>query len=118
MFNAIVAALCSKNLEQFFYSDCYLREHLNPEWLPKKINKICIPLPNYIEIGHWSNGDENQELLLTYQLQGFADINQSSPAPMPKRANIQLRRPNANPEVGHINKTNIIQYQEFIFFWF
>ena len=81
---AIAAALCSKNLEQFFYSDCYLTEHLNPEWLPKKINKICIPLPNYIEIGHWSNSDENQELLLTYQLQGFADINQSSPTPMAK----------------------------------
>lgn len=85
---AIAAALCSKNLERFYHSDLYLTEHLNPEMLPKKINRACIALPNYIEIGQWSNSAENQELLLTYQLQGLADINQSSPTPMPKGADI------------------------------
>ena len=81
-------ALCSKNLERSYHSDLYLTERLNPEMLPKKINRACISLPNYIEIRQWSNNAENQELLLTYQLQGLADINQSSSTPMPKGADI------------------------------
>ena len=65
---AVAAALYSQNLQNFYYSDRYLTEHLNPEMLIGKVNTVCIRLPNYIKIGEWNMGDENRELLLNYQI--------------------------------------------------
>lgn len=65
---AIAAALCSKNLRNFFCSDRYLTSHLNPEMLQKNVKVFCTILDNYINVGEWDNTDSTRSLVLNYRL--------------------------------------------------
>ena len=61
----IAAALLSPNLKNLFYSDLYMKSHLNPEMIDsRKVNKYKYTVSNYLEIGEWVNSIENIELML------------------------------------------------------
>lgn len=64
---AVAAALCSTNLKNFYFSDRYMTEHLNPEML-RGLVAHRIALPGYLEVGTWSNSIEIKERMLHYQL--------------------------------------------------
>jgi len=64
---AVAAALCSKNLKNFYFSDRYMTEHLNPDML-RGVFMHRIALPGYLEVGGWSNSRETKEAMLQYQL--------------------------------------------------
>jgi hypothetical protein len=56
----IAAALLSNKLENFYYSDYYLKEHLNPDMLTSKsINHYKIKIKNYIPHNQWKNTKSN-----------------------------------------------------------
>jgi len=64
----IAAALCSRNLKNFYHSDAYSSGHLNPEMLVG-INTHCIRLgEGYIKLGMWAPGEQNTKFLLEYEV--------------------------------------------------
>jgi hypothetical protein len=63
---AVAAALCSSNIQNFYCTDLYLTEHLNPEML-KETSVFRTELRNYIKIGNWKNNLEQRELMLSYK---------------------------------------------------
>jgi hypothetical protein len=65
---AIAAAMCSTNLQNFYCSDQYLREHLNPEMLGQKIKIQTTLLPEYIKPGEWNLSQQMIEKLMTYKI--------------------------------------------------
>ena len=63
---AIAAALCSNKLNNFYCTDLYLTNHLNPEML-KGPNIFRTELKKYIKIGEWKNTLEQTELMMNYK---------------------------------------------------
>jgi len=62
----IAAALLSNNLENFYCTDLFLKEHLNPTMLMKsKIFMTPINQDDYIKIGTWTASPPQIELMLT-----------------------------------------------------
>jgi len=64
------AALCSKNIQNFYCSNIYLTEHLNPTMLYNTdINIIMTNIKNYIRIGEWKNTYEQRMLMINHKRQ-------------------------------------------------
>jgi hypothetical protein len=64
---AVAAALCSSNIENFYCSNLYLNEHLNPEMvISSKIKVHMMELDNYIEYKTWKNNKEQRKFILEY----------------------------------------------------
>jgi len=64
---AIAAALCSTNVENFYCSNMYLDEHLNPDMLlGSDINVYMMNLDNYIQPKTWKNNEEQRKFILEY----------------------------------------------------
>lgn len=68
---AIAAALCSKNIKNFYCTDLYLTEHLNPEMLMSSgdITVHVMQLENYLSTKQWTNTEEQRKFILEYQNQ-------------------------------------------------
>jgi hypothetical protein len=66
---AVAAALCSSNLKNFYCTDLYLDEHLNPEMIMKceGIKVYMMELKNYIQLKNWKNDEEQRKFILEYQ---------------------------------------------------
>ena len=61
----IAAALLSPNLKNLYYSNLYMKSHLNPEMVDSsKVNKYKYKVYNYLEIGEWMNSYQNIKLML------------------------------------------------------
>tara|TARA_E500000178_G_scaffold356629_1_gene436274 strand:+ start:8157 stop:9077 length:921 start_codon:yes stop_codon:yes gene_type:complete len=68
----IAAALISTELENFYYSDLYLSNHLNPRMIKnKKVKHHEYSFNNYIEVGSWNNSKENLQMMMSKEI----DIN-------------------------------------------
>jgi hypothetical protein len=66
----IAAALLSSNLENFYYSDYYLKEHLNPNMVnSKSINHYKIKIKNYIPDNQWKNTKSNLNKMISNTIQ-------------------------------------------------
>ncbi|MFZ9377105.1 MAG: hypothetical protein ACO25K_08270 [Candidatus Fonsibacter ubiquis] len=66
---SLAAALCSKNIKNFYCSDNYLHSHLNPEMLMGTDISVHITrLNNYIPPRSWLNNKEQREFLINYNL--------------------------------------------------
>lgn len=64
---SVAAALCSSNIQNFYCSNLYLDEHLNPEMLKHSINNVfTINLNNYLTHHSWKNDKEHREFILQY----------------------------------------------------
>lgn len=68
---AIAAALCSKNIKNFYCTDLYLDEHLNPDILIASGDIIVhmMQLENYLSTKQWTNNEEQRKFILEYQNQ-------------------------------------------------
>ena len=67
---AVAAALCSNNLKNFYCSDLYLDEHLNPEMLfDSDITVQMMNLKNYIQLKTWKNNEQQRKFILEYKNQ-------------------------------------------------
>ncbi len=66
---AVAAAICSSNLKNFYCTDLYLDEHLNPEMLMKceGIKVYMMELKNYIQLKNWKNDEEQRKFILEYK---------------------------------------------------
>ena len=65
---AVSAALCSLNLQNFYCSNLYLNEHLNPEMLIHSgINVHMMQLEDYIQYKTWRNDEDQRKFILTYK---------------------------------------------------
>lgn len=66
---AVAAALCSSNIKNFYCTNLYLNEHLNPEMLMacENINVYMMELKNYIKIKNWKNNEEQRKFILEFQ---------------------------------------------------
>lgn len=56
---AIAAAMCSKKIENLYYSDLFFNHHLNPTMI-KKVNHIKYRFENYLNLGDIWNGSIKQ----------------------------------------------------------
>ena len=65
---AVAAALCSSNLKNFYCTDLYLDEHLNPEMIMKceGVKVYMMELKNYIQLKNWKNDEEQRKFILEY----------------------------------------------------
>ncbi len=64
---AVAAALCSSNIKNFYCSNIYLTEHLNPEILMASgINVLMMELKGYLESKSWKNNEEQRKFILEY----------------------------------------------------
>lgn len=64
---AIAAALCSSNIKNFYCSNLYLDEHLNPEMLiTSGIKVLMMDLPDYLTHKTWKNNEEQRKFILEY----------------------------------------------------
>lgn len=62
----IAAALMSTNLENLYYSDIHLSNHLNPKMIiSKKVKHHVYSFNNYIKVGNWKNSKENLQMMLS-----------------------------------------------------
>lgn len=64
---SVAAALCSTNVINFYCSNLFLEEHLNPNMLKNHINVNLQNIKNYINIGEWKNTEEQREKLINYE---------------------------------------------------
>ena len=65
---AIAAALCSKNIENFYCSNVHISEHLNWKMLIDTDVKVhLMELHNYLQPGEWKNTDEQRQFILSYR---------------------------------------------------
>jgi len=64
----IAAALLSPHLKNLYFSDIYLRTHLNPEMISTSIMKHKYVIPDYLVPGEWSNSERDRKLMLSSQL--------------------------------------------------
>jgi len=65
---AIAAALCSKNIENFYCSNVHISEHLNWKMLLDTDVKVhLMELHNYLQPGEWKNTDEQRQFILSYR---------------------------------------------------
>ena len=65
----IAGAMLSNNLKNFYCTDIYLKDHLNPEMLDRQTNINMSQVTKYIEIGDWHNTAQQQKLMLTYKME-------------------------------------------------
>ena len=64
---AVAAALCSSNIKNFYCSNLYLDEHLNPEMVMRSEIKVhMMELNNYIEYKTWKNNKDQRKFILEY----------------------------------------------------
>lgn len=64
---AVAAALCSTNIKNFYCSNLYLNEHLNPEMIISSgITVHMMNLNNYIKTNEWTNSTEQRKFILEY----------------------------------------------------
>lgn len=64
---AVAAALCSTNIKNFYCSNLYLNEHLNPEMvISSGIKVYMMELDNYIKHKTWKNNEEQRKFILEY----------------------------------------------------
>ena len=60
----ITAAMMSQKLENFYHSNFYLKEHLNPEMLDRKVVRVhSYKINNYIAPGKFNKSSENLKKL-------------------------------------------------------
>ena len=65
----VAAALCSKNIQNFFCTDLKLTEHLNYSMLINTdVNVHLLKLNNYLQPGEWKNTEEQRNFILEYVL--------------------------------------------------
>ena len=66
---AISAAFCSKNLENFYCSDLYNDEGLNPMMLKEQLNVFMAAISGnkYFKVGEWNSAKDNIEKILNYE---------------------------------------------------
>jgi glutamate-1-semialdehyde aminotransferase len=69
---AVAAGLCSSNLNNFYCTNLYLDEHLNPGMLMKTegVTVYVMELENYIQIKNWKNDEEQRKFILEYKNEG------------------------------------------------
>ena len=61
----ITAAMMSQKLENFYHSNFYLKEHLNPEMLDRKVVRVhSYKINNYILPGKFNKSSENLKKLI------------------------------------------------------
>ncbi len=66
----MAAALMSHKLENLYCTDIFLKDHLNPNMIDKKIvNVYMFNVKNYIPIGNWVFNDENKNLMLSKNIE-------------------------------------------------
>jgi len=65
----IAAGMLSNNLKNFYCTNIYLEDHLNPNMLDPQININISQITDYINIGDWRNTQEQQSLMLNYKLE-------------------------------------------------
>jgi len=67
----IAASMLSTNIKNFYCTNLYLEDHLNPTMLSKDINvnMTNINLEKYIKIGDWKNNEEQRQIMLKYDLE-------------------------------------------------
>lgn len=64
---SVAAALCSLNIKNFYYTNLYLDEHLNPEMLKSSsINLVMTNLKNYLTHYSWRNNQQQRSFILEY----------------------------------------------------
>ena len=63
----IAAALCSHNIETLYCTDISMSEHLNYKMLlGTDVTVSLMPIDNYINVGEWTNSDEQRKYILEY----------------------------------------------------
>ena len=63
----IAAALCSDNIETFYCTDVSMSEHLNYNMLlGTDVTVNLMPLYDYINVGEWTNSEEQRKFILEY----------------------------------------------------
>jgi hypothetical protein len=63
----IAAALCSDNIETFYCTDVSISEHLNYKMLlGTDVTVSLMPLDDYINVGEWTNSEEQRRFILEY----------------------------------------------------
>jgi hypothetical protein len=69
---AVAAGLCSSNLNNFYCTNLYLDEHLNPGMLMKTegVTVYVMELENYIQLKNWKNDEEQRKFILEYKNEG------------------------------------------------
>lgn len=66
----IAAALLSPNLKRLYFTNLYMKSHLNPEMVDfKKVEKIEYKINNYLQIGEWTNSKKDVELMLSAEVE-------------------------------------------------
>ena len=61
----IAAALLSKELNNFYYTNLYLDEHLNPDMIDsKKVAITKYEISNYFNFGEFRNSDESIQKIM------------------------------------------------------
>ena len=65
---SIAAALCSNNINNFYCSNYFLEEHLNPAMVQadQDINFHLKTIDGYIKIGEWENNEKQRNTMITY----------------------------------------------------
>jgi hypothetical protein len=64
---AVASALCSTNIKNFYCSNLYLNEHLNPEMVISSGIKVYMTeLENYFKHKTWKNNEEQRKFILEY----------------------------------------------------
>jgi hypothetical protein len=64
---SVAAALCSSNIQNFYCSNLYLDEHLNPEMLISSgIKVLMMEFDNYLTHKSWKNNQEQRKFILEY----------------------------------------------------
>jgi hypothetical protein len=65
----VAAALCSHNIQNFYCTDLMLTEHLNYSMLiGTDVNVSQLKLNNYLQVGEWTNTEEQRKFILDYVL--------------------------------------------------
>jgi hypothetical protein len=65
----VAAALCSDEIQNFYCTDLILTEHLNCNMLMgTDITVHQLELNNYLQVGEWTNTEEQRNFILEYAL--------------------------------------------------
>ena len=65
----VAAALCSKHVQNFYCTDLMLTEHLNYSMLVGTDINVCqLKLNDYLQVGEWTNTEEQRNFILEYVL--------------------------------------------------
>jgi len=65
----VAAALCSEHVQNFYCTDLMLTEHLNYSMLVGTDINVCqLKLNDYLQVGEWTNTEEQRNFILEYVL--------------------------------------------------